>query len=153
MKLDIKDNEMVVYLKDEEIKNIDFKDINKLEDYFRNLFIKLKKILKQDISGFYIINIYLDDYYGAVLEINKEESDYIFYLDNQIEMKINIIETDFLYETEDIFNNKCEYYLYKNKIYLKLKEKLDLKQMLYLIEHSKIIYDTENILLSSKKIL
>lgn len=153
MKINCRNNILIIFLKKEQIKNIDFKDIDSLEDYFMNLFVRLKKIIDIDMFGFYLLNIYLDKYYGAVIEIKKGDSEY-YYFDNQIDMRINVIDTDFLYERDsyDIDRSKYDVYLYKKKLYYKIKHDLNITEIMNLFENSNIIYDTENIILSSKKI-
>ena len=154
MKIEQINDKIIIYLKKEQIDNINFKDIDELEDYFKNLFLKLNRIVDIDINGFYLLNIYLDDYYGAALEIIKEEDTYTFYLDGQIDMRINIIKTDFLYEIDNynIDRSKFDIYLYENKIYIKLKEQIAKKEMFTLLENSKFIYDSENIIIKGKKL-
>ena len=154
MKIEQTNDKIILYLKREQINDINFKDIDELEDYFKNLFLKLKRTVDLDINGFYLLNIYLDDYYGAALEIIKEDDSYTFYLDGQIDMRINIIKTDFLYEVDNynIDKSKFDIYLYENKVYIKLKEQIKQKEMFTLLENSKFIYDSENIIIKGKKL-
>lgn len=151
MKIDYKNNNIVVFIKKD---NTDFKDYDKLEDYFINLFTKLKKITNKDMSGLYLLNVYIDKYYGSVVEIIEEDDPYTYYLDDQIDMKVNIINIDFLYEIDyyDINKDIFDIYKCKNKIYIKPKKQISNKEFINLIENSRIIYDTKNIFLTSKKV-
>ena len=73
-----------VFLND--IPKIDFKNMDELETYFRNLFLKLKKIFHITFTGLYNIDIYLDQYCGVVIELKKEDLEYIDYYDNEIDI-------------------------------------------------------------------
>ena len=150
MKIDILKNKIVLYLKKEYTKCFDYNNIDEIELYFKEIILKLNKLLKTRLYGFYILNIFVDKYYGSVIEIIDENE--IYDLD-EINLQINIINADFLYETE-VYNKNDNYeqYLCKNKIYLKLKNNPNKVDMLKLLEFSKIIYDTEDIIFCSKKI-
>ena len=59
-------------------------------------------------------------------------------------MKLIITDSEFLYEVQDIpYNllNKVKIIADCNNIYLKIKEKLDTKEMMELMENSAVIYD------------
>ena len=88
-----------VFLND--IPKIDFKNMDELETYFRNLFLKLKKIFHITFTGLYNIDIYLDQYCGVVIELKKEDLEYIDYYDNEIDMRIISHDATFLYEIPD----------------------------------------------------
>lgn len=156
----ITDNDkIIVFLNKKEVSKITFKDEQKLEDYFKDFFIKLNKIYDMDINGYYNIDIYLDENYGAVLEIKNEDLDYYNYF-SQIDMKLNISKTtSFLYEIKYEFldnsllkNAIC--YKSSDKIYLKINKEIDEYSFFKLIEYSNIIYGrkVENILKYGKKV-
>lgn len=91
----------IIFLNKMIIESIDFLDKEDAEDYFRQLFLKLKERYNIVINGYYILNLYIDEYYGMIIELKKEEMDYFDYYDNQIDMKIVINnEMNFLYEIE-----------------------------------------------------
>lgn len=157
MKLEYFNNNLVVYLKKEKIENIDFKNIDELEEYFKDLFIKIKQVVDIELTGFYKINIYLDKHYGAVLEIKREDLEYIDYYDSGIDMRIYVHETIFLYKINDYFDvkellKKAKIHLYKKSWYLEIENDLDAIEMAKLLEISEIIYKTEDIINFSKKI-
>jgi hypothetical protein len=148
----LQDSNIILYLKRENI-NIDFKDSNDLEKYFEDLFKKLKS--KIDIvGGFYLVHVFIDKYYGVVVEIKNEDFDYYY---DQIDMQLLLKEVDFLYKIDDYLilpksiNKKISIYHYKNNYYLKIEEELNSKEMLELMEYSEIIYKTEDILRYGKK--
>lgn len=157
MKLEYFNNNIVVYLKREKIQNIDFKDIDELEEYFKDLFIKIKQVIDIEVNGFYKIDIYMDKYYGVVLEIKREDLEYIDYYDSGIDMRIYVHESTFLYKIKDYFDvtqllEKSKLHLYKRSLYLELKSDLSNIEKAKLLEKSTIIYKTEDIINFSKKI-
>jgi len=136
----IKDDKIIVFLND--INNIKFDDENILEEYFRELFRILNKKYNIKLNGYYNVDVYKDNNYGIILEIENEDLDYYNYF-NQIDMKINIIKNEiFLYEInydyidkEFINNSIC--YKYNNRLYLKIMNKIN---MYKIFEFSNIIY-------------
>mgnify|MGYP003306300593 CR=1 FL=1 len=157
----IDDNNIIVFLNKFNIKNIDFSNRENIEKNFRNIFLKLKHIYKLDIKGYYDIKIYIDKYYGAVLEIEHDDIEYIDYFDSQIDMRVNVIkDNEFLYKIDDIFLNdriinKIDIYNFKEEYYIKIKKELNNYDMAYILENSNLIYDniTFDILKLGNKIL
>ena len=150
MKLNFKDNKIIVFLN----KPIKLKEI-KSEDYFRKLFIDIKNKYNLKLNGYYKINVYVDKFFGRVIEIENQEIDYYDYF-NQIDMEIKVIISTFLYEinyeyiNKDIIDKTIIYKL-KDKLYIKI---LDESVLNKIIEYSKIIYDerVKTILKTSKKV-
>ncbi len=143
---------IIVYLTD--IEDINFMDNNELEDYFRNLFLKLKRY-HMYFTGLYNIDIYLDKNYGAVIEIEKEDFEYIDYFENEIDMRILLHEKNFLYEVKDIFalekNTMKNVYYYNHKFFVEPNLKDD-NTKIKLSEMGEIIYQPDDILRYGKKI-
>lgn len=141
MKLDLEDDRYIVFLKKDNIKDVDFRIKKQVEECFRNIFKKIRKRLDKDINGFFNITVYLNDSFGAILIIEKEELEYYDYFKNQIDMQINIeYDSIILLEFDDIFNisvNLDNVYMYNNKFYIKYVE--DIKKL----EFSRIIYGKE----------
>ncbi|MEG0826494.1 MAG: hypothetical protein RR404_03380, partial [Bacilli bacterium] len=54
----------IVFLNKFYIDKINFNNKIVLEDYFKNLFLRLKENYKIDMIGYYNIFIYIDDNYG-----------------------------------------------------------------------------------------
>ena len=150
MKLINKDNKIIVFL----YKRINFKQIN-LENYFKKLFIKFKEDYHIELNGYYSINIYIDKFYGSVIEIENEDLDYYNYF-NQIDMEVKLNDNVFLYEIDyeylnkSIINNSNIYKL-KDKLYIQVKDNNILNKIL---EYSNIIYGEKikYILRNSKKV-
>ena len=150
MKLIFKDNKIIVFLN----KPVKLKEI-KSEDYFKKLFINVKNKYNLKLNGYYKINVFVDKFYGSIIEIENEELDYYDYF-NQIDMEIKVINSTFLYQinydylTKDILE-KVNIYKIKDKLYIKILEQDILNKI---IEYSKIIYDesVKKILKASKKV-
>jgi hypothetical protein len=157
MKIKYYGSDIIIYLKKENMSQMDFNDIDKLEDYFKTLFSKLNQVIEIEFNGFYLLDIYLDKYYGSIIKIQKEEVEYFDYY-NQVEMKITIHDTEFLYQINDYFlpnkniQSKVTYYYYQQKFYLKINEELNSQEMFELLEMSEVIYQTDNILKYGKTI-
>lgn len=149
MVLKVKNNKYIIYLNKQ--TDNDFND-NNIEDYFMKLLNNINRKYNIELNGLYDLTIYKDKYYGSVIEMVHKEYDYILY--NEIDLNIKMHKDDFLYEIDNynFDKNKFDYFLYKNKIYLKIKNDISDKDMYNLLENSNLKYDTENLILSSKKI-
>ena len=136
----------VIFIHDK--KDIDFDDIDELKEYFKTIFIRLKNELEP--YGYYLVKVY-KDINGMIIEF--EELDLY---SEELEMKIIIEEVEFLYQIEDIFIDKClldgvDIIEHSNKLYLKVKNKLNNIKIGYLYEISKLLYkDTLNIIKCGK---
>lgn len=91
----------------------------------------LKVIQKLNIDGYINVKADIDKTVGTILEINKEEFEFSFPLD----LEVNIIKLDdeFIFEIEDFNYVDEEFYKYKDKFYLK---KINLQKL----EFAKLIY-------------
>ena len=130
-----------IYIKKEKLKKIDIKNKSELEKYLKEIIEILKNIYNIKVEGFYDVNVYIDKYYGIILNFNKEKLEYYDYF-NGIEMNINIKEVCFLYKVSDIpFNilNKLEIKQLNNNIYIKIIKELNQKEFMNLIEHTEKI--------------
>ena len=152
MTLKEKNNKYIIFLSKEEIKNISFNEINKMEEYFIKLFTKIKNKYLSFKYGFYKLNIYLDKYYGGVIEVKNINSNFL--LSDEVEMTINILDDNFLYLIDEYKLDKkyFDYYSYNNKLYARIKRELSRDKMYNLLENSEIIFNTQNLIASSKKI-
>ncbi len=133
-----------IYLKKELINNIDFNNKDDLEQYLKKLFKTLKNKYDIIVEGFYDITVYIDKYYGVVFHLEKEDLDYYDYFKNQVDMRIVTVDTEFMYQVEDIpfdILNKIKVCIIDNDIYLKIKDKLTNLEMMNLIENSKLIFN------------
>ena len=131
-----------VYIKKEELKDINIKNKEEVEKYLKQLIKRIMKIYKIIIEGFYDVNIYIDKYYGIMINFNKERLEYYDYFNGQVEMNINLKEISFLYEVNDIpikLLNKLETIKIDNNLYLKIIKELNQKEFMNLIEHTEKI--------------
>ena len=134
-------------------------DENSISNYLKKILLKIKTKYQINIYGYYDVFIYVDEYYGIIIKLIREELEYLSYYDKEIEMKIIVLDNQFFYEIEDIYKIKQEIldisdiYLYNNQIYLELKSDINFTLYGYLIENSKVIYeDTEKIKKEGNKI-
>lgn len=149
MKVSIIDEDnIIVFLNNFNIKNINFDIKENIEKNFRKIFLKLKHIYGLNIQGYYNINIYIDKIYGAVLEIEHEDIEYFDYFDNKVDMRVNVISNiKFLYKIKDILDldkkilKKVTIYNFKNEYYLLLKKEISIYEIGYILEMTNLIYD------------
>ena len=124
------------------------------ELFLKKIFQKLDQYYPIDIGGFYTVTVYFDAHYGYVLEIVKEDLDYLY--SHEVEMKIQFEkEFPFLYEIEDCFFfpsiiKKGKLYYFQNHFYYQIIKTLSKKEMGYLLEHSKICYKKNQKILHKK---
>ena len=157
----IDDNNIIVFLNKFYIKNIDFNNRENIEKNFRNIFLKLKHVYGLDIKGYYNIDIYMDEIYGAVIEVEHEDIEYFDYFDNKVDMRVNVIsDYTFLYKINDILRidkeilKKVIIYFFRNQYYLKLKDEFNNYELGNILENSELIYGdiTRDILKIGNKI-
>lgn len=150
MKCVFEDNHILVYLPKCDINEKSFEDLSYIEEYFREIFLKIKQKYNIELSGFYFVNVYIDLINGIILEIEEEQLEFIEYYDDAIDMKIVIHQEEFLYETSDVLNLPNDFkknfniYYYQNRWYLKLKNKMDDNVWYQILEYTKIIYKGTN---------
>ena len=151
MKVVFKDNKIIVFLN----KKLDLDKVN-LDIYFKKLFLRIKNKYNLELNGYYDINVYIDNNYGSIIEIENEDLDYYNYF-NQIDMEIKVNKTTFLYEIDYEYLDKellSKSIVYKqnNKLYFKITDKSILNKI---IECIKIIYGdrVKEIMKSSKKVI
>ena len=149
MKVYFVDDIFVIHYYEKKIEEIKKETI---EHIIKPILLKIKKIYNIKFEGYYIVNVYLDSYYGIVFEIIKEDLDYFF--NDTVEMQINIMEDHgFLYQIEEIPSFKGNIYEKDGKLYFELKEKLNFIEYGKLLEISTIVYDEEVIEIKKNKIL
>lgn len=152
MKIIDNDDKIIVFLNNKQY----IKDEEKIEDYFKSLFIKLEDKYNLDID-YNDVCVYVDYNYGMILEFRNSDLEYFF---DNIDVKINIFKNhyflykiDYNYINKDILNH-CIVYKNKDSIYLKIKKEIDEKIFLKILEYSDIIYGERAIKIenSSKKV-
>jgi hypothetical protein len=127
MKFEYYDDKIVVYVL--ENNNIDYELI------LKKVFNELINNENIDLSSFYNVVIYINNYYGLVVEIVNEDN---IKFENKININLNIIEDKlFLYEVDDPLEYiDNDVYYYNDKFYISLKNK-----NIKLLEYAKVIYD------------
>lgn len=139
MKVDIKNENFIIYV-NKYLINYDMKNKKDIEENIKDLLIRIRKIYKIKLSGYYKIKIYQNDLYGLIFECIKED-DLDFFLDF-CDLKINILyDSKILLESDDffIFNNNKKTYKKGNKFYINIKDLNEL-EIIKLSEFCKIKY-------------
>ena len=127
----IDDNILDIYIMKDKI-NIDLNNSKELEKYIR-------KILQdKDINGFYYVIVYIDKYYGIVIHLEKDKLDYFNYYKDELDMKISVKNSVFLYQIDN-FNYKGKIHIINNNMYLEIESDEDL---MYIMENcNNILYN------------
>ena len=130
MKVEMLSNTIIVYLLDNNKYNED-SDIKKI---LINVFDNLEKYYNITFTTDYNLELYINRYYGMILEI-KENEDFIY--DDIVNLKLNILrDTLFLYEVDDPLEYiNYEIYYYNDKFYVNAK-----REDINLIENSNLVY-------------
>ena len=130
MKVEMLSNTIIVYLLDNKKYNDD-SDIKKI---LINVFDNLEKYYNITFTTDYNLELYINRYYGMILEI-KENEDFIY--DDIVNLKLNILrDTLFLYEVDDPLEYiNYEIYYYNDKFYVNAK-----REDINLIENSNLVY-------------
>lgn len=130
MKVEMLSNTIIVYLLDNKKYNED-SDIKKI---LINVFDNLEKYYDITFTSDYNLELYINRYYGMILEI-KENEDFIY--DDIVNLKLNVLrDTLFLYEVDDPLEYiKYEIYYYNDKFYVNAK-----REDINLIENSNLVY-------------
>lgn len=130
MKVEMLSNTIIVYLLDNKKYNED-SDIKKI---LINVFDNLKKYYNITFDSDYNLELYINRYYGMILEITENEN---FIYDDIVNLKLNVLrDTLFLYEVDDPLEYiNYEIYYYNDKFYVNAKRK-DIN----LIENSNLVY-------------
>ncbi len=143
MKVVIQDELIILYLNKLYIKNLNFSDKEMLQTYLRKLLLKLHTNYGLEINGYYDITIYIDQNYGVIMEVKKEELEYLDYFGKTLEINTKIINDSFLYEVSDVeYFNK--YHIFNNHLYISLDKPIsNINMGRFLEKVIKIIYGKE----------
>ena len=130
MKVEMLSNTIIVYLLDNKKYNED-SDIKKI---LINVFDNLEKYYNITFTTDYNLELYINRYYGMILEITENE-DFIY--DGIVNLKLNVLrDTLFLYEVDDPLEYiNYEIYYYNDKFYVNAK-----REDIDLIENSNLVY-------------
>lgn len=121
----IDDDIFDIYIMKDKIQNIDLENEDKLEKYLKKLFKILKNKYSIKLEGFYDVDIYIDKYYGIVIHLEKEKLEYYNYYKDEVDMKISIINSVFLYQIDNYIENK-KIHIIDNNMYLEITNPNDL---------------------------
>ena len=113
MKVEMLSDKIIVYLLDNKKYNED-SDIKKI---LIKVFDNLEKYYDIAFTSDYNLDLYINRYYGMILEI-KENEDFIY--DDIVNLKLNVLrDTLFLYEVDDPLEYiNYEIYYYNDKFYV-----------------------------------
>ena len=116
MKVEMLSDKIIVYLLDNKKYNED-SDIKKM---LIKVFDNLEKYYGITFTSDYNLDLYINRYYGMILEI-KENEDFIY--DDIVNLKLNVLrDTLFLYEVDDPLEYiNYEIYYYNDKFYVNAK--------------------------------
>ena len=130
MKVEMLSDKIIVYLLDNKKYNED-SDIKKI---LINVFDNLEKYYNITFDSDYNLELYINRYYGMILEITENE-DFIY--DDIVNLKLNVLrDTLFLYEVDDPLEYiNYEIYYYNDKFYVNAK-----REDINLIEDSNLVY-------------
>lgn len=130
MKVEMLSDKIIVYLLDNKKYNED-SDIKKM---LIKVFDNLEKYFDITFTSDYNLDLYINRYYGMILEI-KENEDFIY--DDIVNLKLNVLrDTLFLYEVDDPLEYiNYEIYYYNDKFYVNAK-----REDINLIENSNLVY-------------
>ena len=130
MKVEMLSDKIIVYLLDNKKYNED-SDIKKM---LIKVFDNLEKYYDITFTSDYNLDLYINRYYGMILEI-KENEDFIY--DDIVNLKLNVLrDTLFLYEVDDPLEYiNYEIYYYNDKFYVNAK-----REDINLMENSNLVY-------------
>ncbi|MBR3161104.1 MAG: hypothetical protein IKF19_00030 [Bacilli bacterium] len=106
------DNKYIIKLLKSKIKNVDIYNVDDISTLFKNILIKLRR--KYNINGLCLIEVYVNNNYGMIIEIDN-----VYSYGNEIDVKIKIhIDSLFMSEIDiEQIDEICKCYLYNNKYY------------------------------------
>ena len=151
MKIDVHDNDITIYINKVFI-DFDIKEKQELERFIMNIVLKIKKKKNNKLSGFYKAFVYINNNYGIIIDLIKQDDLDLF--PELIDLKLIIFYDSEIYlKTNDYFKVKDlnKYYKYSNNYYINISE-INNNELLKLIEFSKIIYGNESYNLNEKLI-
>ena len=123
---------------------VDIYNTQELEKITKKIFNIIIK--KNKLKNLIILEIYPNNIYGTIILLKDYHK--LITINDEIEVKISIhTDTPFLYKI-DYFNinklTKENIYYYQNNFYLEIKEPINKKEYLNLLEMSEIIYETSD---------
>lgn len=151
MKIITYENNITIYI-NKILIDFDIKEKSELEKFIMNIVLRIKKKKKIDLSGFYKAYVYINNKYGIIIDLIKQDDLDLF--PELIDLKLIIFYDSEVYlKTNDYFQVKNISHFYKkdNYYYVNINE-LDNKKILKLIEFSDIIYGNDSFNIKDKLI-
>ena len=141
MKVDSSKDKITIYTYKKE-------DSNNINDYIKELILRLKKKYKINIFGFYEINIYINDKVGMIIDIIKDDEDYFYDL---LDLKIKVYENSPVYlKFNDYFlNDEFKFKILDNYYYIDV-ENISKEKFLSMIEFCNLVYGEDLEILNKK---
>lgn len=142
-------NNLTVYLNNKYLEKIKFDLKNNVEQQFKRLFIKIKNIYNIEMSGYYEVTVYLNDIYGMIIEIEKDDDEYVKLFGDTVDMKITFkFDSSIFYKLDEYMSfdfDDYDLYYYNDSFYMELNNEVifNYSQYLNLLENSSIIYGNE----------
>ncbi len=144
---EIDDRKLLVRIPKDKLDDLDIFDKDKLEKFVKKVVVMILK--KKKIKGLVYLDIYIDNWYGMVMEFDVRE---VYLFDNQIDMKISFhIMNSFLYEMDYLMMREIGVmdevvYYWNKKFYLEIINEIDNKLYMQMLEGARIRYkDNEKI--------
>ncbi len=139
MKLEeLEENKYLIFLNNLLIDDFDILDEKSIRTFLKKLFVKIMKIYKITLAGYYQVDIYYDEKIGMFIELVQLD-DY-GNLSSSIDLKISIDIKDFYLQFKDLeFIDNYNLYINDDNIYIKTSN-LNSYDILKLIEYAKVIY-------------
>lgn len=140
MKIDFEDNDLIVFLCNERVKNIDFFNKAELDNYFKDLFLKLNDIYCLDLIGSYEIELFIDSDCGIILRICEDDIDYYGSI---IDISVSISKCNkFIFKLNGSIGDlleKCELFIFNDDLYI-IPLNFNYLEYGILLENSEIVY-------------
>lgn len=137
------DGNYLFFLNNSYIKELDYTSKEDIGKYIKEVLLLYKKIYNIELSGFYNVNVYLNEKVGMYIEINKDKK-YDFYKD-EVNLKISIYyDKCFYFKTyiyEVISNYKWEFI---NDYYYVKVDDIDTDDIINLVEYGNFVYNEIN---------
>ena len=153
MKLIQYDNDYVIYLNNCYLKGLDLNDTKVITEYVKDLLIKLNEYYNIRLKGFYRLYVYINEYYGIILEVIGIDNYDEFGIDD-IELKVIVKNNCTMYlctNNYDAIKDFNSFYIKNNKYYININNFTD--NFINYSEFFDIIYkDIDKILMNAKYI-
>lgn len=129
-------------------------DLDNIKKYIKSNILKLKKRYRKDISGFYDVDVYINNKIGMILDFKKDGE--LDFFKDIIDVNVNICDSSKIYLKFDdiyLFNKIDKIYYYDGFYYIDIDE-ISLKEFYSILEFSDFIYgDTLSIIKKNLQLL